>query len=84
MVKEDSSEKTVEEEVVGGIWATGGKDFDGEKFEFDWPSEEIRRACEEIFGTEGERDELPVLNWISDEIPRPGSQHDRMSGIEHS
>src|SRR2546423_1961416 len=41
MVKEDRSEETPVEKVVGGIWA-GDKGRGGEeRFEVEWPSEEI-------------------------------------------
>lgn len=82
--KRNEEMRTMEEEtVVGGIWTTN-MIRDDEKFEFDWPSEEIRKACEEIFVTDdGEREELPALNWISDEIPDPRGHLDQMSGIEH-
>lgn len=39
---------------------------DDARFKFDWPSEDIRRACEEFFP--GRREWiLPVLNWIPPE-----------------
>lgn len=46
--------------VEGGIWAPK---IDDTAFDFDWPSEEIRKACEEFFGEDIES-ELPALNWI--------------------
>src|SRR5579862_507911 len=36
---------------------------DSETFEFDWPSDEIRRACESFFVKDQEW-KLPALNWI--------------------
>jgi hypothetical protein len=39
---------------------------DNKEFEFDWPSEEIKWACEELFPGNKEWS-LPVLNWIAKE-----------------
>jgi hypothetical protein len=55
----------IEEEDVpmeGGIWAT----TEPEEFEFDWPSDEIKQACEALFANEQEST-LPALNWIPEE-----------------
>ena len=41
---------------------------DAKELEFEWPSEEIKRACEEIF-PQGDGKELPVLTWIVKEVP---------------
>jgi hypothetical protein len=64
-------EKTVQEKlpveheagndhVGGGIWAPKITDTE---FEFDWPNDEIKKACEEFF-VEDSGTELPALNWI--------------------
>jgi hypothetical protein len=42
---------------------------DAQQLVFDWPSEEIKQACENMF-PRGDEDELPVLNWIPEEIQR--------------
>lgn len=76
MLKEKRVEKA-EETVVGGIWASK---VSGERFEFDWPSEEIRKACEALFPQQGQNEELPVLNWIPDEITE--GHGNQMTGIE--
>jgi hypothetical protein len=44
---------------------------DDKELEFDWPSEEIRRACEAMF-PHGDPEVLPALKWIPDE--RDGGQ----------
>jgi hypothetical protein len=50
--------------VRGGIEAPPVDDET--ELEFDWPNEEIKRACEALF-PKGDDAELPVLNWIADE-----------------
>jgi hypothetical protein len=55
----------IEEEDVrieGGIWATA----EPEEFEFDWPSDEIREACEALFANDKEST-LPALNWLPEQ-----------------
>ena len=42
---------------------------DAKELVVEWPSQEIRRACEEMF-PRGDGNELPVLNWIAGELPR--------------
>ena len=37
---------------------------DTTELEFDWPSEEIKRACEDLFPGNKEW-MLPALNWIA-------------------
>jgi hypothetical protein len=54
----------VEGESRNGMWAPQIKD--NEKFNFDWPSEEIRQACETYFVKDQDW-KLPVLNWIAAE-----------------
>ena len=50
---------------------------DDQKFEFDWPSEAIKKACEEMFPT-GKEWIFPALNWIPAENGegRPDSMQD--------
>jgi len=57
---------------------------DNEKFEFDWPSEEIRLACEALF-VKDEEWKLPALNWIPMEDRQGGRQldGDRMTEVQN-
>jgi len=57
----NTPQPTAEERIVGGIPAPSVDDT--AELEFDWPSEEIKRACEELFPGNKEWI-LPALNWI--------------------
>lgn len=55
----------VEGNLGRGIRA--GKPAGTSEFHFDWPSEAIKRACEEVFVSDSVVEELPALDWIPDE-----------------
>ena len=63
---ESSMDRETRGNVEDGIWAPKSED---EKFKFAWPSEEIRKACEEYFAKD-DGNELPALNWIPVENAR--------------
>jgi hypothetical protein len=60
-----TEEKEQEIRTEGGIWAP----TDPDEFVFDWPSDEIREACEGMFANDKECI-LPALNWIAEEKKR--------------
>ena len=49
------------------------------KFEFDWPSEAIKKACEEMF-PDGKAWIFPALNWIPMENDESGG--DSMKDVQ--
>jgi hypothetical protein len=57
-----TEEKEQEIRTEGGIWAP----TDPDEFVFDWPSDEIKEACEGMFANDTECI-LPALNWIAEE-----------------
>jgi len=69
--------------VIGGISAP--EVDDSVDLEFDWPSEAIKRACEELFPG-NKQWILPALNWIPPELDaeREGESVDseRMQDIQ--
>jgi hypothetical protein len=74
-------EETIsEEQIEGGIVAPTISD--AEEFLFEWPSEEIKRACEELFPGDQEWN-LPALNWIAPEENRTGKMGEEMQDIQH-
>jgi hypothetical protein len=60
-----AEEKEQELRTEGGVWAAS----DPEELVFDWPSDEIREACEEMFAND-EECILPALTWIAEEKER--------------
>lgn len=58
----NTPQSTEEERIEGGISAPNVDDTT--ELEFDWPSEEIKRACEDLFPGNKEW-MLPALNWIA-------------------
>jgi hypothetical protein len=72
-------EKDQELRTEGGIWAPS----DPEEFVFDWPSDEIREACEEMFANDKECI-LPALNWIAEEKERVDDTGEMQDVQEHS
>lgn len=78
-----AQESSSSELLEGGIGAPAVKDT--EEFNFDWPSEEIKRACEEMFPGTKEWT-LPALNWIApeDKTHGDGSGSEPMQDIQHS
>jgi hypothetical protein len=67
-----------EERIEGGIAAPNVDDTT--ELEYDWPSEEIRRACEELFPGNKEW-MLPALNWIAPD-DNGGEQGEMMQDIQ--
>jgi len=63
------SEEGQEERGRGGDGIVAPPVNDAKELDFEWPSEEIKRACEEMF-PRGDGKELPVLTWIAKEVPR--------------
>jgi hypothetical protein len=78
-VQESSSLEPLEEVIKAPVVK------DTEAFNFDWPSEEIKRACEELFPGTKEWT-LPALNWIApeDKTQGDGSGSDIMQDIQHN
>jgi len=74
----------VEGNLGRGIRA--GKPAGTTEFHFDWPSEAIKRACEEVFVDDTVVEELPALDWIPDEAVGRGDTgtvvHDEMQ-VDH-
>lgn len=62
--------------IEGGIWAP----TEPEEFEFDWPSEEIKEACEALFAKD-DGSILPALNWIPVE-EKNNSDNDEMQDVQ--
>ena len=62
----NTPQSTDEEQIAGGI--AGGiaapRVDDTKELDFDWPSEEIKSACENLFPGNKEWI-LPALNWIA-------------------
>ena len=74
-------EETIsDEQIEGGIAAP--EINDAEELLFDWPSEEIKRACEELFPGNKEWS-LPALNWIAPEKERIDEMGEGMQDIQH-
>ena len=70
-----------EEPLERGISAPEIKD--NEEFVFDWPSEDIKRACEELFPGSAEWS-LPALNWIaSEDPPHDENTSEPMQDVRH-
>jgi hypothetical protein len=56
------------------------------QFEFKWPNEDIRKACEDMFPG-NEEWILPALNWIAPEKEKTrdtGIQGERMQDIQYN
>ena len=75
------AEETVsDEQIEGGILAPAVND--AEEFLFDWPSEEIKSACEELFPGDKEWN-WPALNRIAPEQKRTDEMGEEMQDIQH-
>ena len=74
-----AEERSSLEEVEGAIFAP----VTNEEFDFDWPSEEIKKACEEMFAKDNDGS-LPALNWIAPEDKTdPGGGGGEMQDIQY-
>lgn len=75
------SEETVsDEQIEGDIVAPTVND--AEELLFDWPSEEIKRACEELFPGDKEWN-WPALNRIAPERKGTDGMGEEMQDIQH-
>ena len=85
--KEDTTpiKEPEEEQVIEGSIPAPPID-DVSELPFDWPSEEIKRACEDLFPGDKEC-KLPVLKWIVPEQKQQSQNWDggiRMEDIQRS
>jgi hypothetical protein len=78
-VDEAEAEEPPVETLESGISAP--TIHDSEEFQFEWPSEEIKRACEMLFPGSKEWN-LPALNWIAEERQEDNTSGEQMQDIQ--
>ena len=81
---QESTERRLDPGSLIGEGITAPIINDAEEFEFDWPSEEIKQACKELFPG-NKQWTIPALNWIPPEQKRSDEEdNDSMQDISYN